>query len=66
MHGRTLRFLILIVITASLFVLSSVAGGLMPLSAQTSGTNELYYLVFDRKIPLSVREDAIAVSFKPT
>lgn len=65
MHGRTFRFLILAVITASLFVLSSFVR-LMPLSAQTSGTSELYYFAFDRKIPLSVREDAIAVSFKPT
>jgi serine protease len=34
-------------------------------SAQTSGNDALYYTVLDRKIPLTVREDAIAVSFKP-
>ncbi|MEW6493313.1 MAG: S8 family serine peptidase [Cyanobacteriota bacterium] len=33
--------------------------------AQTQATDELYYTFFDKKIPLSVRSDAIAVAFKP-
>lgn len=75
MNRPIVRFLTLWVVTACLLAASSFLGflphDLVPRSlrdradAQTSGSNELYYTVFDRKIPLTVREDAIAVSFKP-
>lgn len=36
-----------------------------PATAQTQGSDELYYTYFDQKIPLTLRSDAIAVEFKP-
>jgi serine protease len=64
MNRAMFRFLTIFLLTLSLFAVSSLAGW-VKVAAQTSGSNELYYTVFDRRIPLAIRDDAIAVSFKP-
>lgn len=55
---RIVRFLGFFCLALSLLAIASLS------NAQTAGTPELYYTFFDQKIPLTIREDAIAVAFK--
>ncbi|MDY6781968.1 MAG: S8 family serine peptidase [Cyanobacteriota bacterium] len=64
MNRRTFRFITGFCLTIALLGLQPIARYWQDAIAQTSGNNALYYTVLDRKIPLTVREDAIAVSFK--
>jgi subtilisin family serine protease len=61
------RFFSGILLTGCILGVGSVSQLLepAPATAQRQESDELYYTFFDQKIPLTLRSDAIAVSFKP-
>lgn len=62
MSRRVVRFLTFFFLALCWGAIASLAGD--RLAAQMPPTPELYYTFFDQKIPLTLREDAIAVAFK--